>query len=435
MSQLLEVRDLSPIRGLSEDEDAWLSRLQGHLRTSDHVIRLGEAQGDEDFVVSRDPHGNWQAGRYIGELAFSGRRLRISPRLGEDTITAWLAGALNLIALPDTAARRTSEAFLASLMGVVWSRAVDAASRHGPPAIRREHRHEGFYVRGRLDVRRSARLRRAGSAHVASTTRPRDLDNDVSRALVAAERVLSQHIGHTRWRTPRVRQVLPRLVEAVGARPQPPDDGSLARIRYTPITRPFKEVARLSARIARQQGFSATGEKGKAEGLLLDVAELWELFLLHCTRRAFRALRVEHGTAAGADTFLLHAAANSHKRMGRLKPDILVRDGDQVVGVFDAKYKRLLDHWPERPAGVDRGDLYQLASYLARHDPQGDAVGCLLYPRDPDQNAQATAETEGPWRAASGSTVVFGRVATGEAEAISQLQRLLTTTHQEALAR
>lgn len=427
MSELLKAEDLSPISDLTDDDEGWLSELQDHLRTSEHVIRLGESEGDdEDFVVSRDPHGHWQAGRYIGELAYNGRRLRISPRLSEDTITEWLAGALNLIAVPDTAARRSSEAFLASLLGAVWSRAVDAASRHGPPAIRREHRHEGFYVRGRLDVRRSARLRGAGSAHVASSTRPRDLDNDVSRALVAAERVLSQHLGHTRWRTPRVRQILPQLVGAVGARPRPPTDQSLARIRYTPITRPFKAVAQLSARIARQQGFSASGEKGKAEGLLLDVAELWELFLLHCIRRAVPALRVEHGTTAGSDGFLLHAAADSHKRMGRLKPDILVRDGEQVVAVLDAKYKRLRNSWPDRPAGVDRGDLYQLASYLARHDAGGNAIGGLLYPHDARQDKRATAEEQGPWRAASGSTVVFGRVATGEVEAISQLRDLLT---------
>lgn len=223
-----------------------------------------------------------------------------------------------------------------------------------------------------------------------------------------------------------MRRILPRLVGAVGARPRPPSDQSLARIRYTPITRPFKEVAQLSARIARQQGFSATGEKGKAEGLLLDVAELWELFLLHCTRRAVPALRVEHGTTAGSDSFLLHAAADSHKRMGRLKPDILVRNGEQVVALLDAKYKRLLNYWPERPAGVDRGDLYQLASYLARHDPGGNAVGGLLYPHDAGEDKRATAERESPWRAASESTVVFERVATGEVEAISQIQDLLT---------
>lgn len=424
MSDLLEVSDLSPIKGLEEDWPQWLAELQEVLRTSDHVIRLGEAERDEDFVISRDPYGNWQTGRYIGELAFEGRRLRIVPRLGEETITEWLAGALNLVAVPETAVRRSTEAFLASLMGVVWARALDAASRHGPPAIRREHQHEGLYVRGGLDVRRSSRLRGAGSVHVASTTRPRDLDNDVSRTLVAAERVLSQHIGHTRWRTPRVRQVLPQLVAAVGARPPVPSDRALRRIRYTPITRPFKEVAVLSARIARQQGFAASGERGKAEGLLLDVAELWELFLLHCARVAFAGCRVEHGATVGRDAFLLRARRTPDKRLGRLRPDILVRENGSVVAILDAKYKRLVDFWPERPAGVDRGDLYQLATYLSRHDPNGSAIGALLYPLDARDDRVATAETEGPWTMASDSPVVFTRIPTRETAAVAELRQL-----------
>jgi 5-methylcytosine-specific restriction enzyme subunit McrC len=47
-----------------------------------------------------------------------------------------------------------------------------------------------------LDVRATARLRAAGSPHVASPQSYRDLDNDVSRTLVAAERVLTARIGN-----------------------------------------------------------------------------------------------------------------------------------------------------------------------------------------------------------------------------------------------
>lgn len=425
MKEILEVKDLSPFQGLCEEDGRWLGELHRHLRTSDHVIRLGDAKRDEDHVVYRSPDGEWQAGRYIGELALNGRRLRISPRLGEETIAGWLAGALNLVAIPETAVRRTSEDFLAGLMGAVWSRAVDAASRHGPPAIRHENQHEGQYVRGRVDLRGTARLRGSGSSHVASTTRPRDLDNDVSRVLVAAERVLTQHIGHTLWRTPRVRQILPHLVDAVGARPRPPRERDLARIRYTPITRPFKEVARLSSQIARQQGFVASGEKGKVEGLLLDVAELWELFLLSCTRRAASGFRVEHATTSGADQFLLHAAKDNEKSMGRIKPDILVSDAGKVTAVIDAKYKRLADRWPDRLDGVDRGDLYQLSAYLARHDPGGNGLGALLYPNDPFQVNIANAEAQGVWHTESGSSVVFRRISAGPDEAVLEIRDLL----------
>jgi 5-methylcytosine-specific restriction endonuclease McrBC regulatory subunit McrC len=66
---------------------------------------------------------------------------------------------MNLLAVPDTSTQQDSSSFLALLMATVWCRAVDVASRHGPPAFRRDQSHEGFYVRGRLDLRRTAQVR------------------------------------------------------------------------------------------------------------------------------------------------------------------------------------------------------------------------------------------------------------------------------------
>ena len=426
MGDPLVVKDLSPFGELDANDEMWLARLQQQLRMSDHVIRLGEADDpDEDFVVMRDPYGGWQAGRYIGELALDGRRLEIRPRLGELVIEQWLAEALNLIAVPETAARQRSQSFIARLMGAVWCRAVAQASRHGPPAIRRELRHEDIYVRGRLDVRRTTELRAAGRPAVASVRSGRDLRNDVSRTIVAAERVLTQRIGHDQWHTPRVREILPRLQDAVGARPKVPRRQALQRIRFTPITRPFKAVADLSWRIAQLQGFQASSHEGRAEGLLLDVAELWELFVLHCMRRAVPELHVDHGTASADTTFLMHSEDRPDVGLGRLKPDVLVRDEGQVVVVADAKYKRLVDHWPDRPRGVDRADLYQLASYLSRFGADGNADGFLLYPEDPEQHDLATAERSGPWRASAGNVVRFARLPLGPEDAVAALSELV----------
>lgn len=431
MTEPLRVRDLSPFqardaRTAGYDEAAWLERLQRHLSASDHVIRLGETEAeDEDHVISRDATGRWWAGRYIGELAFEGHRLEIVPRLGLDVIGRWLEGAMNLVAIPDTAEQRGSESFIALLMAAVWCRQVDIAARHGPPAFRYESEHEGYFVRGRLDVRSTARLRGHGSPHVASVMRRRELANDVSRTLVAAERALNHAVGHDRWRTPRVKEVLPQLYAAVGARPALPGMRQLQRIRYTPITMPFKQAAELSWRIARQQGFAAQAEPGRAQGLLLDVAELWELFLLACVREAAHGLRVEHGTSSSERTFLLTSRVDERRGLGRLKPDIVVYDDARVVAVIDAKYKHLRDAWPERPAGVDRADLYQLTSYLARLDPDGGAVGMLLYPRDPEQSVLAVAERHGPWRTRSRGTVRFERIAVTAVAAVARLGEIL----------
>ena len=435
MSSLV-VKDLSPFEPHDEDEAEWLGRLQEHIRVSDHVIRLGEAEErEEELIVSRDPYGNWRAGRYIGEIAYQGRRLEIEPRMGPEVIAGWLEGALNLVAVPETAERQPSKSFIALLLAAVWSRGLDQASRHGPPALRRDHHHEGIYVRGGLAVRETARLRGRGSPHVASVIRYRDLDNDVSRTLVAAERVLQQAIGHRRWHTPRVDEVLPQLLAAVGARPRLPAQRDLQRIRYTPITRGFKQLAELSLRIARQEGFGAQSESGEAEGLLLDVAELWELFLLHCVRHAASGMAVEHGTTTSERIHLLVPwdSADTRARavgMGRLKPDIIVRDGERVV-VIDAKYKHLRNWRPERPDGVERSDLYQLAAYLGRLDPDGKGVGMLLYPLDGNEVELSSAEERGPWRTESGSYVRFERIPVTEETAVTKLAALLRDDDEE----
>lgn len=436
MTYTLHARDLSPLPGdLTAEDHAWLERVQRHVRASEHVVRLGDAAATddgEDYIVSRDAFGRWWAGRYIGDVSLDGRRLEIRPRFREVVIEEWLGDVLNLVAVPETAARQHSDSFIALLMGAVWCRGVDQASRHGPPSFRRNHEHRGFYVRGRLDVRGTARLRATGSPHVASTQSYRDLDNDVSRTLVAAERALTARIGHDHWHTPRVKELLPWLRNATGARPRLPTLRALGRIRYTPITRQFKAVAALSWRLAQLQGYSAASEHGKSEGLLVDVAELWELFVVRCIERALPGLRVEHGTHAAQTTWLLSSLSDPRSGLGRLKPDVLVYDRAAAVIVADAKYKRLEDRWPERPQGVDRADLYQLAAYLARHSPAGEALGMLVYPRDDEQEQLATAEAKGPWRLAGTGDVRFVRLALRPNAAVAQLRALLSENDRAA---
>jgi 5-methylcytosine-specific restriction enzyme subunit McrC len=417
----LRVKDLSPLSDLRGDDAAWLDRLQRHVRTSDHVVRVGEPAEEEiDFVVARDAFGNWHSGRYIGELAFEGRRLVIEPRLGMSVIEAWLSQALNLVAVPRSSEHVRSESFIAMLLAAVWCQRVALASRHGPPAFRREQLDTGSYVRGRLDVRATSMLKSAGSPYVTSVRRTRDLENDVSRTLVSAARALTQAIGHDRWQTQRVAEILPQLRAAVGGRPRLPTEHELRRIRYTPITRSFRTVAELSRRIAKRQGFIATSSAGHAEGLLLDVAELWELFVFNCVRRAVPGSEVKHATTAASHEHLIQSQNDPEARMGKLKPDVLVRREGDVVSVLDAKYKRLRNS-RERPAGVDRGDLYQLVSYLARLAPAGDSPGALIYPRDPDDANLSDAELHDPWQLAAGNTVRFVRLALDPAAAVAQL--------------
>lgn len=422
----LELRDLSPCtQPLTADDEAFLARVAA---LDPRGFRIGVADDRDDDepapIVERDGQGRWRAGRYIGSLVVDGRRLVVRPRLGLEVIEDWLDEVFGVAAPPASAHHDTSEAFLVRLLARLWCRTVDDATRHGLPLLRLRAQHEGVFVRGRLHVPGTVSLRGRGQSAVASVTYERSLDHPATRAIVCAERALGRHLRDDTWRTPRVRQVLPQLRAGVGARPTLPSEAELLRVRYTPITLPFRRAAVLSRRIARRLGYSATDTGTDAEGLLVDVAELWELFVLRCAQRACpQGLRVEHGTTAGRRDLLLRSADGRYG-MGRLKPDVLVLEDAGVVAVLDAKYKRLADS-RERPRGVDREDLYQLAAYAGRFAPS--LLAALVYPRA--GAVVSTAESAGPWYAQTdGTPFVFRTLATTVERCTAEITALLSPT-------
>lgn len=409
----LELRDLAPYEGeLTAEDEAWLARV-AEFDPRDFRIGIGEDRFDDEWLplVERGRDGRWWGGRFIGSVSFEGRRVTVHPRLGVDVVEAWLDQAFGLVAPPASARHLESETFITRLLARLWCRAVDNATRHGLPLLRLPNTHQGLFVRGRLDTRRTVRLIGDGRPHVASVTHDRSLDHPTTRVIVCAERALAERLTDTaEWRTERVRQVLPHLRAAVGSRPRLPTPYELSRVRYTPITLPFKRAAELSHRIASRLGYGATDEAGSAEGILIDVAELWELFVLNCARRAVPpGLRVEHGTTEHGEEFLL-TSERRKRGLGRLKPDVLVRRNSAVVAVIDAKYKRLVDS-RQRRDGVDSADLYQLAAYASRYAPE--RVAALVYPRSPTAELAPTsaAEALGPWRREE-QTFAFQRLPT-----------------------
>ena len=273
----LEFADLSPYAGeLRGGGDEWLARV-AQIDRRDYGIGIdGDHPDDDEWLplIERGRDGRWWGGRFIGSMTVEGLRLTVRPRLGIDTVEAWLDQAFGLVAPPASARHDETETFIARLLARLWCRAIDNATRHGRPLLRLPRSHEGPFVRGRLDTRRTIRLLAEGQLHVASVTHDRSLDHPATRALVLAERALAERLtGTAEWRTERVRQVLPHLRAAVGSRPKLPTAFELARVRYTPITLPFKQAALLSHRIASKLGYSAADQPGAAEGILVDVAE------------------------------------------------------------------------------------------------------------------------------------------------------------------
>lgn len=398
-------RDLSPQWAWPQppqpEDDAWLSEV-ARLPAQTWVLRADEgvpARADEEPILVRDLDG-WRTGRYIGEIRHRGRTLQIEPRLGVGVITGWIGVAHN-VRIIDNTAGTTSDAssLLIQLAAALWRAAMLDAGRHALPRTREHRTSVSYAVEGRLDARATARLRASGDPRIVSARRTRTLENAAAAAVVCADRVLARHLTGN-WRGPVVEDQLARMREAVGSRPALPSRDDLRRMRYTPLTARWSRAASLSRRIATSGLLRTSAHDETTSGALIDVAELWELFLVRCVEQATDRL-VTHGTRANMDRKLLTSVEDVNRGMGALYPDILVNaSAEDGCRVIDAKYKRLS---PARP--VDREDLYQLAAYAGSFRA---SRSMLAYP-DVGVDA-ADAERHSPWTGPGTSLFEFRRL-------------------------
>ena len=406
----------------TREEDAWLAVIAGETDPSNHTVKLAASvtASDPGPVLQRQLDGTWRAGRYIGELRLDGRTLEIRPRLDIAVIAAWASAALNVRIVPRAAEHRRTSALIAELLAATWRSAVVAAARHGLPGLRVRRQQVGPHARGRLDVPATLRMRAARRPLLATINRPKIIDNPVTRSIVLADRVLDRRLRRPDWRGDRVEELMPRLRAAVGSRPPLPSRHELDRVRYTPITLAYRRAAEMSWQIAQRRGLRASATSEQSEGLLIDIAELWELFLVHCAKRAFGSSAVTHGTRLVDGRPLLRSANPEGGTLGRLYPDIVVGNVDWPRAIIDAKYKPLAD-----PRGVDREDLYQLTSYLAGHQAKPPPLGMLAYTQFPGQATRAYAEARTPWTTLQGHQVRFERLPVTEADCVSRLRALV----------
>lgn len=211
-----------------------------------------------------------------------------------------------------------------------------------------------------------------------------------------------------------------------GSRPSVPTKAELDRIRYTPITAGFAPVAELSRQIANRRGLSADIEaNGETKGVLLDVAELWEMYVLSVLRKAATPLTVKHGTRERMTSRKLLRSDVSGREIGTLIPDAILFQYGEIRGIVDAKYKSIHPS-ANAPQGPQREDLYQIAAYLGRYAPNANAstLGVLAYPHDPTTPTVSFAESYSPWSLADGKKVLFVALPHEPAEATGKLREI-----------
>lgn len=422
-SDQLVIKDLTSEaywdRRPTEEEQRWLASI-AELSPEPYILNA-QLQADHDPtiepILSRDTEG-WRTNRYIGEIRHKGRTLIIQPRLGVEAIMSWISTILNVQVLPQTAARSTSTtSAVTQLLAALWRASIITAGQHASPRTGVKTSSHGLAVQGRLNAAATARRRAAGHRDLVSTRVERTYDNAPARAVVLADRYFDQHLAGARWRGPRLDEQLAVLRAATGSRPARPNLHEIRRARYSPITIKWRRAAELSWRILNEDPLGVAADDESTHGVLIDVAELWELFVLHCVGLA-TVRPVRHGTTTETSGYLARSMVDNSRTMGRLYPDVLVGD-NPVTALLDAKYKRLGGR-----NGVHREDLYQVHAYSSTFAASRAA---LVYPVTGDD--LPADEINSPWQAGT-RELSFLTLPTEKDACVEKLARWLSLSHQ-----
>ena len=257
----IETTDLSEIRPLGNDDEQWLRRLAHYANTGDLTVSLsGKKDTDPEPLLRFDTTSNsWWTGRYVGEVQFEGRTLRIAPRFGDIQLFRWMSRIWGVKLAPIQGQYSRSKLWIWHLIARLWESQLVSAAKHGLPTRRTDKVHIGRSVRGRLDVRGSVKQFSAGKQLLVSRSREKCVDQAIAGVLTCAWMHLHEEVAksfkQTRWLSPNADDLVSRLRAGLECNAGDFNTNARVKIRYTPITESYRPVVELSQAILANRGW------------------------------------------------------------------------------------------------------------------------------------------------------------------------------------
>jgi len=326
-----------------------------------------------------------QARGVVGVLAAPGVSLEILPKIDlppeeasqgaagvRRRLVHMLAVALDLrIDLGTVTALSWQTETLLDILIRIFADKLSEALRRGMPRRYVGQEDDLPALRGRLDVTRQFTTHAVNPARLACRYDALSEDISLNRIMKATLSHLARLTGSGALRG-RLRELAFLYADIADLPP--------AALRWDEVVldrtnRAWAELLSLAKLFLR--GRYQTTSHGAAQGtaLLFAMDALFEEYVGRLVARALRgsALSV---TLQGGHLFCL-SEIETARGVFRTKPDILIRQGAQVVQVIDTKWKRISARIDDRKQGVSQADVYQMMAYAQLyHAPRL----TLLYP-------------------------------------------------------
>ena len=396
---------------------SWLAKLAKIGIEDSQLFKLSGKNFEDEPIVYCDRFGKWWTGRFIGSLHFEGVSIEIHPRFGLEFVADNIP-LNNFIPVKTNASFFSGDKFIHFLQAMLWLNLLGKAAKHTLPAVKVDRIHTSSISRGRIDIRRTIKTRLKDQSKITSISSYKETSNPITTTVVLAfleiQRWFPEH-NLLNWLPETIVLRVQQMIDATPRHSAIPKARDIKNARLGSMAKAYIPLTRLSLDILKNKGVSEKVDDNENSTLLVDVAELWEIYILDILREALTSVEVIHGTDKG-DKFLLTDKTGKYQ-LGKLLPDYIFNINGNTTSIGDAKYKRLGDAPWMSPK---RDDLYQMTAYLSRYSDCGS--GCFYYP---DWGDTCSITENNPWLLESGhQSINFITVPTNKSDAVSHLRKL-----------
>jgi len=347
---------------------------------------IEEKEQDDELIIvieKRNNHYVARTGNFIGRFTYDGLQIDIRSRF-PDTFLQRMLNYANDVYLDDMSLFEAKEEknleidYSKYVLYYMFIQKLEKAFLLGLPKTYTTVYHHEMKLKGNIHINRFIKHDIPFKGKISSVSREQREIQEIIDVLYKAVSIIdkekqtfsTKNISHikTHLKQYRSKQYISNVViqQAINS-----------KALQNPIFSPYKSVLEYAKLIIESSTLREKEKESKQTfGFLVNVANLFEIYLYKLIQKEFLDWKVEH------EPNIELYPNNFYER--KIKPDIVMIRDKQVI-VFDAKYKRMLFRGRKKNIwDVDRDDFFQIHTYMSYYQNKGYEVlaGGLLYPME-----------------------------------------------------
>ena len=352
------------------------------------------AKNDDDLIISIKKEGeNYlaQTGNYVGKFVWNGLEIDIKSRFSNTFLERMLNFA-NDIFLDDVSITgdKVDKNFDISkyIIYYMFVQNLEKAFLLGIPKAYKSIEHHEMKLKGKIDINKFIKYDIPFQGKISSVSREQKEIQEIIDVLYKAIKIIDKNNKAFTKNISHIKTHLKQYKSNNYVSNETINKALKSKALQNPIFAPYKKVLQYARFIINGNNIEEkNGGDTKTYGFIINVAELFEIYITKLLKKEFSDWSVE---SPKIELYPNQFFAR------KIIPDIVMTK-DKNVMVFDTKYKKMkMQGKSQNGAGdVDRTDFFQINTYMSYYQNQGYnvVIGGLLYPMEKFEKEQCHSQT------------------------------------------